>query len=252
MKHIALVLFVFIGSQLKAQTPIPMSPIQMSEQMLQAVKNQEDPTPYIKGLSRYTEEALTVGLGSDTEKQVFWINVYNAFIQYKLKQDTSQFENRNKFFKKRDIVIAGRVLSFDDIEHGILRRSKVKWAGGYMQKWFPSDFEKKHRVEKLDWRIHFALNCGAAGCPAVDFYQVDALDKQLENGVNLFLMFESEYDSTANVMVLPKLFSWYRKDFGGKKGIYALLEKREYIPAGSKPKLKYSEYDWQLSVANYR
>lgn len=208
--------------------------------------------PYVKGLAGYTQQALTVGLGNDIEKQVFWINVYNAFIQYKLKQDTSQFENRRKFFKKRDIVIAGQTLSFDDIEHGILRRSKVKWAGGYLQKWFPSDFEKTHRVTQLDWRIHFALNCGAAGCPAVDFYRVEEFDKQLENGVNLFLMFESEYDSTANIMTLPKLFSWYRKDFGGKKGIYELLEKREYIPAGSKPKLKYSEYDWQLSVANYR
>lgn len=245
---------MLVSSLLHAQLPppIPMHPIQMSEQMLQAVKNQEDPQPYIKGLAKYTEEALTIGLGNDTEKQVFWINVYNAFIQYKLKQDTSQFDNRRKFFKKRDIVVAGKALSFDDIEHGILRRSKVKWAGGYLQKWFPSDFEQKHRVEQLDWRIHFALNCGAAGCPAVDFYRVEALDKQLENGVNLFLMFESEYDSTNNVIVLPKLFSWYRKDFGGKKGIYKLLEKREYIPQGSTPKLKYSVYDWRLSVANYR
>lgn len=252
MRPTLAVLFLLLGDHLNAQTPIPMTPVQMSEQLLQAVKNQEDAQPYVKGLAGLTEEALSVGLGNDTEKLVFWINVYNAFIQYKLKQDTSQFENRRKFFKKRDIVIAGRVLSFDDIEHGLIRRSKVKWAGGYLQRLFPSDFEKKHRVSQLDWRIHFALNCGAAGCPAVDFYTVEALDKQLENGVNLFLMFESEYDSTSNVMTLPKLFSWYRKDFGGKKGIYEILEKREYIPAGSQPKLKYSEYDWQLSVANYR
>jgi len=252
MKNSIFSLLMLVGSQLLGQTPIPMHPIQMSEQLLLAVKNQEDPLPYIKGIAGYTSEALHTGLGNDAEKQVFWINVYNAFIQYKLKQDTSQFENRRKFFKKRDIVIAGTTLSFDDIEHGILRRSKVKWAGGQLQKWFPSDFEKKHRVEVLDWRIHFALNCGAMGCPAVDFYNVADLDKQLENGVNLFLMFESEYDSTTNVLVLPKLFSWYRKDFGGKKGIYELLEKRDYIPVDSQPKLKYSEYDWRLSVANYR
>lgn len=169
MKNILFVLLLLLGSRLFAQTSIPMSPIQMSEQMLQAVKNKEDASSYVKGLAGYTEEALTIGLGNDTEKMVFWINVYNAFIQHKLKQDTSQFENRRKFFKKRDIVIAGKPLSFDDIEHGILRRSKVKWAGGHLQKWFPSGFEKKHRVEQLDWRIHFALNCGAAGCPAVDF-----------------------------------------------------------------------------------
>ncbi len=51
--------------------------------------------------------------------------------------------------------------SLDEIEHGILWRSKCKLSLGYFNKIFKSRFEKAFRVDKLDYRIHFALNCGA-------------------------------------------------------------------------------------------
>lgn len=235
-----------------AQQAIPMAPHQMAEQMLLGVKNQDDVSGYIKALANLSEEALQVGLASDAEKKAFWINVYNAFIQLKLQQDSAQFANRSQFFGKKDIVIAGKALSFDLIEHGILRRSKVKWAAGYLQKWFPSAFEKTHRVDSLDWRIHFALNQGAMSSPAVHFYQYNQMNEQLNNAANLFMMFEINYDSNRNEVSLPLLFKRYRGDFGGKKGVYNLLEKEGFIPQGSKPKLVYTKYDWSLSVANFR
>lgn len=247
---LCLLLMVRVGAS--AQQAIPMAPHQMAEQMLIGVKNQDDVSGYITALANLSEEALQVGLASDAEKKAFWINVYNAFIQYKLQQDTAQFANRRKFFGKKDIVIAGKALSFDLIEHGILRRSKVKWAAGYMQKWFPSAFEKTQRVDSLDSRIHFALNQGAMSSPAVQFYQYTQINEQLDQAADLFMMFEINYDSSANSLSLPVLFRRYRGDFGGKKGVYTLLEQEGIIPADSQPKLVYTKYDWSLSVANFR
>jgi hypothetical protein len=241
---------MLMGLMTMAETPV--NPVGLSGELLSTVRYKLDPSGMMKVLAEFDREQLDVALNNDDQKKTFWINIYNAFIQYKLQQDTSQFINRNKFFRTRDIVVAGQKLSFDDIEHRMLRRSQVKWGGGYLKRWFPGNFEKAYRVDELDWRIHFALNCGAMSCPAVDQYRADNINQQLDNATNLFLMFETEYDSTANTFTLPKLFSWYRGDFGGKTGIIELMQKLEYLPAGTKPKLVFKPYDWSLSVANFR
>lgn len=248
-----LVGFLLVGnSQMSTKAETPVNPVGLSGELLESVRYGVDPSGILKVLGEFKKSDLAVGLNNDAAKKTFWINIYNAMVQHRLKQDTSEYINRGKFFRKRNIIVAGHALSLDDIEHRMLRRSKIKWSLGYLNRWFPSAFEKAFRVDELDWRIHFALNCGAMSCPAVDYYREHSINEQLDNATELFLMFESEYDSTANTMILPKLFQWFGKDFGGKAGIYGLLEKREYIPAGSKPKLIYKAYDWSLSVANYR
>lgn len=251
MRYLSFV-FLLLASMGLSNADTPVNPVGLSMELLTAVRYGTDVNGILKTMAHLTEDELAAGLTDDAAKMTFWLNVYNAMIQHKLSQDTATYVKRNKFFRTRDIVVAGRQLSFDQIEHGMLRRSKVKWAGGYLNKWFPSAFEKRFRVEQLDWRIHFALNCGAMSCPAVQQYDRNELDQQLDNATTLFLMFETEYDSTANTFALPKLFRWFQKDFGGKAGIYDILEKREFIPAGTRPKLVYTEYDWSLSVGNYR
>ncbi len=251
-------LFIFVSllffgiGQPHVQAETPVNPVGLSGELLESVRYNADPSGILKVLAEFKEADLAVGLNNDAAKKTFWINIYNAMVQYRLKQDTSEYVNRGKFFRKRNILVAGRSLSLDDIEHRMLRRSKVKWSMGYVNRLFPSAFEKSFRVEELDWRIHFALNCGAMSCPPIDYYRQNSINEQLDNATTFFLMFETEYDSTANTMTLPKLFQWFRKDFGGKAGIYNILEKGEYIPAGTKPKLIYKAYDWNLSVANFR
>ena len=243
-------LLLLATPMVKADTPV--NPVGLSMELLNGVRYKTDVSGMLKVLAELSEEQLAVALHSDDAKKTFWINIYNAMIQYQLSQDTSSYVNRRKFFRSKNIVVASQKLSFDDIEHGMLRGSKVKWAGGFIHKLVPSAFERKFRVVELDWRVHFALNCGAMSCPAVFQYNQAEIDKQLENSTNLFLMFETSYDSTANTLQLPKLFSWFRNDFGGKKGTYKLLEAREIIPVGSKPKITYTKYDWSLSVANFK
>ncbi len=243
--------FLLVANMASAQQ-LPASPVNLANELLAMVKQKQEVKQYVSALEQVSPEALNTALYSDDVKLAFWINIYNAFIQIKLKEDSNAYANRSKFFKSRTIIIAGQKLSFDDIEHGILRSGKVKWSLGYLNNPFLSKFIKSAQVHELDWRIHFALNCGAMSCPLVEFYDAKDIRKQLENSTNLFLMFESAYDSTTNEMKLPKLFRWFKGDFGGKKGIYKLLETREYIPVGSKPKLVYTEYDWSLAPAKFR
>lgn len=187
----------------------------------------------------------------DAQKLAFWLNIYNAQIQIKLHNNPGQYNNRSQFFNKRDIVIAGKKLSFDDIEHGILRHSKAKLSLGYFNKWFPNKFERNFRTDTLDYRIHFALNCGAESCPPIAFYDPLIIDKQLNLATKNYLRQEVVYDSIANSVTVPKLMQWFKADFGGKKGIWLMLQKQGLIPLLSHPKIKYKPYNWNVMLNHY-
>ena len=76
-------------------------------------------------------------LTNDQAKKAFWINIYNGYIIAILKKDKSLFDDRGAFFKKKQINIAGNILSFDDIENGMIRKSQFKYGLGYVGKIFP-------------------------------------------------------------------------------------------------------------------
>jgi hypothetical protein len=63
-------------------------------------------------------------LNTENKAKAFWINIYNTYVQYLLKSNPELFNDRNAFFKEELITMAGEKLSFDDIEHGIIRHSK--------------------------------------------------------------------------------------------------------------------------------
>jgi hypothetical protein len=46
--------------------------------------------------------------------------------------------------------------------------------------------------------------------------------------------------------------SWFRADFGGKKGMIAILKKHGLIAAEAFPKIRFKKYDWTLELNNYK
>jgi hypothetical protein len=219
----------------------------LSQQLLLKVKMGEDTRTLQDSIASLPASALNDELGTEDEKLAFWLNIYNANIQLQLKDSAARYANRAKFFSAKSIAVAGYKLSFDDIEHGILRHSKSKLSLGYFNKWFPNRFERKHRLQMVDYRIHFALNCGAASCPPIAFYKPELINKQLDLATNNYLLQEVVFDCTANTVTVPKLMLWFKGDFGGKKGIYSMMQKLQLIPANSRPKIKYKEYSWCMS-----
>lgn len=202
-------------------------------------------------LHNVSTEQLQNQLTTDAQKTAFWLNLYNAFIQKYLSENPELYRNRNKFFSKKEINVAGNLLSFDFIEHGILRRSKSKLSMGYLNKTFVGSLEKKLRVQKPDYRIHFALNCGASACPAVAYYSVEKLYNQLAVAEGFFVSENTIIHQDKKTIETSKIFSWFRADFGGKKGI------REFIGKYKKEdfsdyKLIFRPYNWELMLENYK
>ncbi len=228
--------------------------IKLSQQLLYAVKTGVDTEQLCNQLMQLTEETLAEALTNDTFKKAFWLNIYNAYVQIALLQNPGQYKNRHSFYTKKFIQVAGHYLSPDLVEHGILRHSRNKWSMGYAGKLFPPAFEKKHRVKYIDYRIHFALNCGARSCPPVAFYEPGRIEQQLNIATAAYLNSEAEYIAAENRVLLPALMSWFRADFGGRKGITDILLQHAVIPENTARNLKFSyrKYDWTLALNSYK
>lgn len=205
----------------------------------------------IKKLSEINQDELKKHLDTENKAKAFWLNVYNTFVQYQLKKDPGLFKDRGKFFSAESITIAGRKLSLEDIEHGIIRRSKNKLSQGYVGKMSVNDFEKKFRLEKTDYRVHFALNCGAKSCPPVALYSEKRLEDQLDKSSRLYLKSVAKFNEKENEVLVPKLCSWFKADFGGEDGTIDMLRKYQIIPKDKNPDVKYLDYNWDISLSNY-
>ena len=225
--------------------------VKLSQDFMYGAKSGDDVTAFITQLKNVPYQDILSKIKTDDDKKAFWINLYNAYTNSSLHKNPEQYKSRNKFFKNKNIVVAGKTFSLDEIEHGILRRSKIKWSLGYLNKLFPGKTEKELRVAALDYRLHFALNCGAKSCPPIAFYNPENIDKQLDIATTAYLGTEVNFIGEKNVVELPALLNWFRRDFGGKKKIIALLKEKQLIPADANPKIKFKKYDWALYLDNF-
>lgn len=249
---LAILLFVFLTTSIYGETVVDAKPnVERSTALLTAIRNGEDVSKILNELENVDLGVLANELDSEVAKKTFWINIYNAHIQLFLTEKPELFENKSSFFKTPKIKIAGELLSFDIIEHGILRRSKAKFGLGIFPKLFPTEIEKKFRVKKTDPRIHMALNCGAKSCPPVAVYEYGRLEEQMDESSRRLLSQTTNYNQSKNTVEIITLFSWFRGDWGNKKAVRNFLKKYDALPAGANPSIKYSKYDWTLLTDNY-
>ncbi|WP_266080852.1 DUF547 domain-containing protein [Haladaptatus caseinilyticus] len=217
-----------------------------------AVRHGENPHEYVRHLARLNDNQLSILQDSHHAALTFWLNLYNATVQYHLESDPGLFDTKRRFFRKPRIDVAGTALSLDAIEHGLLRHSKWKYGLGYIPSLFPSQFERRHRLQYLDPRIHFALNCGAESCPPIVAYSLANIDAELDVSARSFLSQSTTYDTTADVIHVSRLFLYYRGDFGGRSGIYDCLRQYDVLQRSEHPRIKYKPYDWALHKGMYR
>lgn len=224
---------------------------EVSQDLLQNIMDGKSYAKEVKILEESTLENLVTQLKTDKHKIAFWVNVYNSFIQISLTENPKEYEDRGAYFKKERVKIAGEILSFDDIEHDILRRSRIKLSWGYLRKYFRPKWERKLRVKNIDWRIHFALNCGAKSCPPVAKFTAEGLDKEFDFMTTEYLKEQTTYNKDTRTAKSVSLFSWFRADFGGLCGARQILA--DYKITSEKPKkLEFNNYDWTLSLGNFR
>jgi len=248
--------FLLILSQLslKAQGNIKNETneyVKLSMQLLGAVKDKKDYSIYTKKMDDLSLDKLGDALVTDQQIKAFWINTYNAYVQILLTENPALFEDRGDFFKKDRVSIGGEKFSFDFIEHGVIRGSKVKLSMGFLKDPFAGELEKKFRVEETDGRVHFALNCGAKSCPYIAVFSAVNLNNELDAIAKQFLSRTTVYEPENNVANVTTLFSWFKGDFSDKGGPVGTLKLYQVIPKDADPKINYKEYDWTLALGNY-
>ncbi|MCI5056980.1 MAG: DUF547 domain-containing protein [Flavobacteriales bacterium] len=205
-----------------------------------------------RDIANLDPDVLAEGLDNDIKRKSFWINIYNANIQSQLQVNPEKYNDRNAFFSTPSVAVAGNLLSFDQIEHDILRRGAPKWSMGYIRNPLPFGVIKKWRVDVVDERIHFALNCGAIDCPPVVAYTEQDFEEQIEQNTSSYLKVVTTFDENSTTATTTPLMSWFRGDFGGKSGIKSFLYERKIVPFwGSALNLDFKEYDWTLDLENY-
>jgi len=222
-------------------------PNQISEQLLLAVKMEKDNSSLRKALENIPISELQSELNTDDKRKAFWINIYNAFFLILRKEEKL---GKAKIYLSKRIVIAGKSFSLDDVEHGILRKDKYKKAVTFIMGLLRSKNVKNFVVDELDYRIHFALNCGAKSCPPIAFYHADKIDRQLDIATQNFLESESEYDHENKILHTSTLCKWYLDDFGGKDGVRKMYLEQLEIDV-SDYKILYKDYLWEEALDNF-
>ncbi len=198
-------------------------PLDLSAELLTAVRMGEPTGEFVNEIARYPFRNLIEALHEDQARKAFWINLYNSYNLIQLRAnpvDTKQDKARHFF--GRGITVAGVAMSLNDIEHRILRRSKRWWGRGQYARWWPHTWERAMRVDVLDPRVHFALNCGAVSCPPIRFYTADEIDAQLDLATSGYLATDLEVRGEGKLIV-SGLFRMYEFDFGGSAGVRAFV-----------------------------
>ncbi len=175
---------------------------------------------------------------SELAARAFWINLYNALTLHAMavvgvKQSVLESIG---FFDRFAYTISGQNLTLSQIEHGVLRGNKAVLGG----KIFAASDARASFVLPLDARVHFALNCGALSCPPIRAYQAEKLDSQLEMATHAYLQDARVMDNT---VWLPRLFSYYRTDFG------AVLEfaRRYRVDIPAQARVRFLPYSWRVT-----
>ncbi|XP_041663005.1 uncharacterized protein zgc:152951 isoform X2 [Cheilinus undulatus] len=206
-------------------------------------------------------ELLTL---SREEKLAFFINIYNALVIHgylRLGAPTNMWQ-RYRFFNYVSYLIGGEVFTLQDIENGVLRGNR-KGVAQLLKPFSKTDPRLQVALPDAEPLIHFALNCGAKGCPPIKTYTPQDIDSQLRTAAEAFLENDDAcmVDSGKREVRLSQIFKWYKADFGGtdEKLLKWVLEHMGDSPkktslqgvlSAGKTKVSFLPYDWSTNSSH--
>ena len=165
-------------------------------------------------LRRLHPHALSVD-----QRRAAWINIYNALTLHAIVAASASagaplrsVTDVPRFWAAHAYRVGGHALSLDDIEHGVLRGNRPHPASLRGAHWGSADPRGALSVP-LDPRVHFALVCGAAGCPAIRVYSADNLERGLSAAAAAFCDGCFRVSDGGGVRT-SQLVQWYGADFG--------------------------------------
>ncbi|XP_062258421.1 uncharacterized protein zgc:152951 isoform X1 [Platichthys flesus] len=195
---------------------------------------------------------------SREEKLAFFINTYNALVIHgflRLGAPTNMW-SRYRFFNYVSYLIGGEVFTLQDIENGVLRGNK-KGLAQFRRPFSNTDPRLQLALPSAEPLIHFALNCGAKGCPPIKTYTPQDIDSQLRISAEAFLENDDGcvVDSGKREVRLSQIFKWYKADFGGTDenllkwvlehmGASPKKTSLQGVMSEGKTKVTFLPYDW--------
>lgn len=225
-------------------------------------------------------QSVEMSTMDSSTRTAFVINVYNLMIKYaQIKLGIpNATRQRLAYFDDICINIGGLLYSFNHLESGILRGNRH--APYHFYKPFRedgSDAREKLALEKVDPRIHFALNCGAASCPPVKEFTAKGLEEELrvvavafcEQDENVSIPSSRKEGGTKKLRVgLSQIFKWYHGDFCSSNKsdlLHTLLgylrgEKKELLAQNlenegrgwlSSVSISYLPYEWKSPTVSH-
>lgn len=165
---------------------------------------------------------------TDAEKICFGINLYNTlvyigfaecYVPWSTFQKISFFSQVGVFIgfvKNAEVPL---FFSLNDIENGLLRGNRKGLTdifGCPFSSSESSDPRFALPVKRVDYRIHFGLNCGAKSCPPVKLFSVENLHQELELAATAFIQSTSTFDRQKKVIATSQILKWYRVDFDSR------------------------------------
>lgn len=199
------------------------------------------------------------------------MNLYNLFILYAFAKVGIGMSglSRNAFFSRVQMNIGSHLLSFNDLENGVLRANTRHPYASRAPFLSPEDPRWNWSLEKLDCRLHFGLNCGAKSCPPIKFFN----PSNLEDELNLVSQAFCETDDAvlvreeAHEVHLSMLFKWFQSDFatskdqlphvvvgfltGPKKEALQRMIDRQTKGDKRQIAIRFQAYDWSANASDY-
>lgn len=194
----------------------------------------------VKQLDDYIAQLSAAKLtnASKADHLAFWINAYNAVTIKGILREypTSSIRNHTaklwgyNIWKNLKIPVDGKLLSLDDIEHKVLRKTEEP-------------------------RIHFAIVCASIGCPKLlnAAYEPETIDEQLTKNAREFFADEEKFKWSGKKFQVSPILKWFGEDFGDTtdKQMEAIAP---FLPKDAKTIAKsgglsvsYLGYDWGLN-----
>jgi hypothetical protein len=153
---------------------------------------------FIDQMAAASPENKPEWLPTDDDRKRYYLTAYNALVLFfaaSAYPDRHALWARLGYFRNKDIVLGGRKLTLNELEHKIIRK------------------------QFLDPRIHFYINCGAKGCPALQRGAIaqNATEAELEQAARRFINdpMNVRFDANTHTLYLSKIFDWFSQDFIG-------------------------------------
>lgn len=210
-------------------------------------------------------QGINIGKMNNKTRLAFGINLYNLMVKYafiKVGISTSTLA-RGAFFSGVKFNIGGDVLSFNDLENGVLRGNAPP-PYSLFAPFSKGDPRRRLALPEADCRIHFALNCGAKSCPPVKNFTATAIDEELRIVAQAFTEQEDNVrlNPKKNEIHLNMILNWYGVDFAPSKDLlpekvvtFLRGEKKETLQAMldscDKISVKFNEYNWGTNASDF-